>query len=73
MERVDIYDKIRNIPLEKFLTTRSTDISEPRPDEVIKSQYNSIEELKKELKEKDERTAEMEKENVELKEQLSKK
>jgi hypothetical protein len=72
MGRVDIYDKIRNIPLEKFLTTRSTDISEPRLDEVIKSQYNSIEELKKEL-EKDERTAELEKENVELKEQLSKK
>jgi cell shape-determining protein MreC len=33
----------------------------------------SIEELKKELKEKDERTAELEKENAELKEQLSKK
>lgn len=64
---VGIYDKIRNIPV------RSSDIREPRLDEVIKSQYNSIEELKKDLKENDERTAGLEKENAELKEQLSKK
>ena len=70
---VDIYDKIHNIPLVETIVIQSSDTREPGLDEVIKSQYNSIEELKKELKEKDERPAELEKENAELKEQLSKK
>jgi hypothetical protein len=64
---VDI-DKIRNILLE--LQTRSSEIREPR---LYEAQYNSIEELKKELKEKDERTTELETQNAKLKEQLSKK